>query len=314
MSNQEKDYEYSQFLRYLEYDSQYTKKVHSFYLPYFANCKRVLDLGCGKGDFLELLKKQGIKAIGVERDKEFCKEITEKGLEVICSDVFDYLSHADDESFDGIFMSHLVEHLSYEDILRLFELCYRALKKSGKILVVVPNVRSIGMHLDWFYRDLTHEGFRHPSALSFLLESSNFSLLETGDNQNMLNPFLNDIKQCLDGTQTSIDQVAEKLEAQKDRLLQADGLFSAFTQLQPNVKAGAIKKMWRSFRDFFARYFLFPYVAPLTSEIKHSNESLITSTTALTSTNRELLKLIEKLDKSFEVYLYAEKKLSLMQM
>jgi len=183
------------FLRYIGVEPETQKRIQGFYLPFFEGCKRVVDLGCGDGDFLELLEEEGIEAIGVDRDQRCWAAARDRGLEVICKDVFDYLEELDEESVDGIFSAHLVEHLPYEKVIELFRLSYRAVKKEGRIVITTPNVRGLIAHLEMFYMHFGHVSFYHPKLLCFFLEHVGFEATEMGENPETASPLLSGIRQ-----------------------------------------------------------------------------------------------------------------------
>jgi len=170
------------FLRYIGVEPETQKRIQGFYLPFFQGCKSVVDLGCGQGDFLDLLEEMGIEATGVDRDEKCCAVARERGLNVVCQDVFDYLRGLDEESVGGIFSAHLVEHLPYERVIELFRLSHRALVKGGKIVLSTPNVRALSSHLDMFYLHFGHVTFYHPRLLGFFLEYAGYSDVQMGEN------------------------------------------------------------------------------------------------------------------------------------
>lgn len=170
------------FLRHIGVEPETQQRIQGFYLPRFANCRRVVDLACGDGDFVALLQRQGIEALGVDSDPACCKAARQRNLDVICQDVFDFLRAADEASFDGIFSAHLVEHLPYEKVMELFSLSRRALRAGGVIVITTPNVRGLYTHLESFYLHFGHVSFYHPELLCFLLSHSGFSDWEWGEN------------------------------------------------------------------------------------------------------------------------------------
>lgn len=184
------DYE---FLRYIGVTPESQRRIQSFYLPFFDGCQRVLDLGCGDGDFLTLLEDKGIEGVGVDRDQRCCQAASERGLKVVCQDVFAYLKEQEEASFDGIFSSHLVEHLPYEAVLELFSLCHRNLKKGGTLVVTTPNVRGLFSHLEMFYMHFGHVTFYHPNLLCFFLKRTGFQDVTMGENPSLAYPLLGDI-------------------------------------------------------------------------------------------------------------------------
>lgn len=176
------------FLRYIGGTSEGQKQHQRVYLSFFAERQTVIDLGCGEGDFIELLGENGITGIGVDSDPLACDAALKRGLDVNCQDVFDYLTSARPESVDGIFASHLVEHLPYEQVLELMRLSCRVLKPGGVIVLTTPNVSSLFAHLEMFYLHFGHVSFYHPRLLSFFLEHVGFVNVEMGENASPVLP------------------------------------------------------------------------------------------------------------------------------
>ena len=176
------------FLRHVRVESETQRRIQQFYLPWFARCERVVDLACGDGDFLGLLKEQGIPAVGVDFDPVCCTAVRERGLEIECQDVFDFLSAAPEASFDGVFSAHLVEHLPYDKVLELTRLSWRVLRPGGVIVLVTPNVRGLYTHLESFYLHFGHVSFYHPELLCFFLAQAGFTNWEWGENPQMATP------------------------------------------------------------------------------------------------------------------------------
>ncbi|OGP88469.1 MAG: hypothetical protein A2156_03310 [Deltaproteobacteria bacterium RBG_16_48_10] len=139
-------------------DRDYIRMLQRPRVRFFKDCKKVLDLGCGIGIFLELLKEEGLEAVGVDRNEAIVEKACRKGLHVIHSDLFDYL-HQTGEEYDGIFCSHLLEHLPFEEVTRLVEAIAMRLLPGGTVVFVLPNPGSIRLHLFGFWRDPEHIRF-----------------------------------------------------------------------------------------------------------------------------------------------------------
>ena len=149
--------------RYSDYETQlmsrdYIRMLQRPRVQFFKGCQRVLDLACGPGVFLELLKEAGIEAIGVDRDEEIVKKARQKDLNVIQADIFDYLERTE-ESYDGIFCSHLLEHLPFDRVTLFIEWIAKRLVPGGILVFVLPNPGSIRLHLFGFWRDPEHVRF-----------------------------------------------------------------------------------------------------------------------------------------------------------
>jgi O-antigen chain-terminating methyltransferase len=152
-----KPFDYSDYESRLM-DSQYIRMLQKERVRFFQGCKRVLDLACGPGIFLELLREAGIEASGVDRNEKIVQKARQKGLNLVHSDIFDYLEK-NNERFGGIFCSHLLEHLPFERVVRLIELISGKLERNGILVFVLPNPGSIRLHLFGFWRDPEHVRF-----------------------------------------------------------------------------------------------------------------------------------------------------------
>ncbi len=174
-----------QFYHYMhstgQADPDWNRRVLEFYAPYFANCRRVLDVGCGQGHFIELLAAQSTQAEGVDSDAEMVRLCREKGLDVVQADLFDYLPQQQ-EQFDGIFCSNVLEHFSAQDAVRFVQLAFAALRPGGVLLVATPNPESLIVHTHEFWRDATHVRMYSRHLLEFLLHSAGFRRIASGEN------------------------------------------------------------------------------------------------------------------------------------
>lgn len=148
------------------------------YLPYFEGRGTVLDLGCGRGEFLELLREHHVKGHGVDVDLDMILLCRDKGLEVTMQDGLGYLSALADESVDGVFAGQLIEHMAPKRIVELVKLCHRKLTAGGVLILETPNPQCLMIFADSFYRDLTHLRPIHGETMKFLLEATGFREVE----------------------------------------------------------------------------------------------------------------------------------------
>jgi len=139
-------------------DNEYIRMLQRPRVRFFKGCRKVLDLACGSGIFLELLKEAGIEAVGVDRNKDIVEKARLKDLKVVQSDIFDHLEKVE-ERYDGIFCSHFIEHLPFNQVVRLVELTAMRLDPGGVFVSVLPNPGSIRLHLFGFWRDPEHVRF-----------------------------------------------------------------------------------------------------------------------------------------------------------
>jgi SAM-dependent methyltransferase len=162
-------------------DAGWNKEVLDFYVPYFARCHRVLDVGCGQGQFLELLESEGVDGVGIDADARMIETCREKGLTVVGANLFDYLPQHK-EAFDGIFSSNLIEHLTAKEAARFLHLAFESLSPGGIFLTTTPNPESLIVHLYEFWRDATHVRLYSTSLLEFLCSDAGFTEVQSEEN------------------------------------------------------------------------------------------------------------------------------------
>jgi 2-polyprenyl-3-methyl-5-hydroxy-6-metoxy-1,4-benzoquinol methylase len=158
--------------------SEEIKQRQSAFLEYFKGCKKVLDIGCGRGEFLELLQENSIEAQGVDMDEDMVNYCASKGLKVKRTDAVSFLEKQVDGSLDGIFLDQVVEHLESAYLVKMLELCYKKLNNGCNIVIETVNPLSL-TSLANFYVDMTHKRPMHPETLKFLLGYMAFREIET---------------------------------------------------------------------------------------------------------------------------------------
>ena len=168
--------DYFDFENYFRGDRELIKERQKEYLPYFAGKKAVLDLGCGRGEFLELLRENDIPAKGVDLYDEFVIYCQGRGLDVTEADAISYLSQI--ESADGIFAGQLVEHLSLGQIIELCRLAHEKLEEGGCLILETPNPMSLAIYTHAFYMDPSHQKPVHPYTLQYLAQKAGFAKVE----------------------------------------------------------------------------------------------------------------------------------------
>jgi 2-polyprenyl-3-methyl-5-hydroxy-6-metoxy-1,4-benzoquinol methylase len=148
------------------------------YLEYFQEQNDILDIGCGRGEFLELLGEAGIKVKGVDLDLDMVLYCREKGLDVVQEDGFAYLDSLPDEALGGIFAAQVIEHLESAQIIELVKLCRRKLRPGGILILETLNPKCLMIFAESFYMDFSHIKPIHPEAMKFLFESMGFLNVE----------------------------------------------------------------------------------------------------------------------------------------
>lgn len=145
------------------------------YLTYFTGKGAVIDVGCGRGEFLELMREAGIEAKGLDLDFDMTLICKEKGLDVTHCDALSYLADVPDGSIGGIFSAQVIEHLTSAQLNTLIALASRKLRPGGSLVLETLNPESLFVHYKWFWMDPSHVRLTHPQTLKFLLESAGFS-------------------------------------------------------------------------------------------------------------------------------------------
>jgi len=144
------------------------------YVPKFEGLSDVLDIGCGRGEFLDLLRERGIRATGIDVNHEMVEVSRSRGLDVSKADALAYLSQLDDASLGGVFAAQVVEHLDPAYLMRLIEACYHKLRPGGLIVLETINPACWLAFFESYIRDLTHVRPLHPETLQYLLRVSGF--------------------------------------------------------------------------------------------------------------------------------------------
>lgn len=145
------------------------------YVSLFAGLGPVADLGCGRGEFLDLLRERGIEGQGVEGNARFAQACRERGLAVEHGDLVAFLRARRAGSLGGVFAAQVAEHLPPPVLLAMLREAYRALRPDGLLLLETVNPRSVFALVEVFNRDLTHERPLHPETLRFLAAAQGFA-------------------------------------------------------------------------------------------------------------------------------------------
>jgi len=165
------------------------KERQAAFVRYFEGSKNVLDIGCGRGEFLELLRDSGIGGRGIDSNEDMVAFCRSRGLDVERIDAITYLDGLEDKSLDGVFLDQVVEHLRPDYMVKLLGLCYKKLKYGHHIVVETVNPLSF-YSLANFYIDLTHVRPVHPETLRFLLGAVGFREVEN----RFISPILDDAR------------------------------------------------------------------------------------------------------------------------
>lgn len=134
----------------------------------------VLDIGCGRGEWLELLRDNGLVGRGIDLNRVFADICRGYGLDVTEGDAIAVLTSLSDGSIGAITSMHLVEHLAFEQVIVLLDEARRVLRSGGLLVLETPNPENLSVGSHTFYMDPTHRNPIPPEALRWIVEARGF--------------------------------------------------------------------------------------------------------------------------------------------
>lgn len=150
-------------------DLDAVNKHLALFRSYFKGCNKILDIGCGEGLFLKHLKEEDIEGVGIEYDPDIARDVQGKGFRVYTGSVVNIWPQLN-ETFDGAFCSHLIEHLPFENVIDLVEGLSTKIKPRAKVVFAWPNPGSLEMQLFHFWRDPEHVRYYDQYLIAGLFE------------------------------------------------------------------------------------------------------------------------------------------------
>lgn len=145
------------------------------YVPLFAAQQYdVLDIGCGRGEFLDLLRQQGITSRGLDINHEMVEVCRQRGLDATEGDALGYLQGLPDDSLGGIFAAQVVEHLDPDYLVALLQRAGEVLVPGGILALETVNVACWFAFFQSYVRDITHVRPLHPDTLAYFVRASGF--------------------------------------------------------------------------------------------------------------------------------------------
>jgi O-antigen chain-terminating methyltransferase len=155
------------------------------YLPLVEDCLSsveqeglVLDLGCGRGEWLELLVTRGVKACGIDNNAGFLVLCEQLKLDVVESDALEYLRSLPDASVSIVSGFHIIEHLRFDVLMSLVDEVQRVLQPGGMVIFETPNPKNLIVGACNFYADPTHVRQIFPDLLEFVMQSRGYRDVE----------------------------------------------------------------------------------------------------------------------------------------
>lgn len=171
----------SDYYTYMGYDPANSRATLTHYVPMFPT-GLVLELACGRGEFLELLREAGVTGEGVDLDDGMVAAARQAGLTVQHADALTGLRDRADDSLEGIFSAHFVEHLQPDDLETIIQESARVLAPGGVFVAATPNAACLSVMGYDFWRDPTHIRFYEPRLLAFYCVKAGLEVVETGGN------------------------------------------------------------------------------------------------------------------------------------
>ena len=164
-------FDYARFAERFRGAEEYVKARQQIYRADFTGRHNVLDIGCGRGEFLHMMRELGVPARGIDLSPESVALCRQNGFAAEVADLFTYLSQEPEGSFDGIFCSQVVEHLPPERLPEMIKLAASRLSPGGLIAIETPNPECLAIFATHFYLDPTHtRPIPHPLLMFYLEE------------------------------------------------------------------------------------------------------------------------------------------------
>ena len=182
----EEDYESGHALshKYVGFEDQFRGSQEQIreglreYVPLFAGAADVLDVGCGRGEFLKLLREAGVSARGIDVNDAMVDVSRQQRLDATVADALSYLRAQPDGSLGGLFAAQVVEHLEPAYLTHFVDVAFDKLRPGSTIVLETINPACWFAFFESYIRDITHVRPLHPDTLKFLLVASGFQQIE----------------------------------------------------------------------------------------------------------------------------------------
>ena len=171
----------SEYYAFMRFDPENASSVLSYYVPFFSDGP-VLELACGPGVFLSLLREKGIAASGVDHDPGMVEKARTEGHDVVLDDAITHLRSVPDATLHGLFAAHFLEHLAAETVQEIYREAARVLQPGGVFVAAVPNAACLSVLGYDFWRDPTHVRFYDPVVLEFFAGQAGLAVIARGGN------------------------------------------------------------------------------------------------------------------------------------
>lgn len=227
------------------------KERLTVYLPFVEPLKRLfpnpsaIDLGCGRGEWLELLLEHGFQPHGVDLDEGMLEACNTLNLSAVRGEAVATLKAMEDESVAVVSGFHIVEHIPFASANELVTQSLRVLKPGGLLILETPNAENLTVGTQSFYSDPTHEKPVPHSLLMFMAEYAGFSrskLLRLNESSDLANRSAATMADVLWGTSPDYSIVAQK-SAPVDEMALLDNAFEESYGLSLELLASTYDKV-----------------------------------------------------------------------
>ena len=145
------------------------------YLPILASASDVLDVGCGRGELLDLLRQHGVTARGVDTNDAMVQLCRARGLDVERDEALRFLERQPDGSLGGLVAIQVVEHFQPAYLLRFLETAHHKMRRGAPLVLETINPACWMAFFECYIRDITHRQALHPDTLRYLVQTSGFT-------------------------------------------------------------------------------------------------------------------------------------------
>jgi len=154
------------------------RKTRRKYLQYFEKKDKILEIGCGSGELMRFFQEEGYSICGVDVNLQAIRHCQKQNLLASHQDAISFLKQ-NENTYNGIICSHLIEHIYYNDIDIFIECCYKSLLQKGILIIITPNVHHLGGSAS-FWNDPSHIRPFTVASLQKLLKKFEFTIINIG--------------------------------------------------------------------------------------------------------------------------------------
>lgn len=182
--------------------------------PVITSSAPLVDLGCGRGEWLKVVRSQGLPAIGVDSNSVCIAECKEENLDVLQNDILNFLTNRPDASVGTYTIFQVLEHLPFATLVNVLREIRRTLVPGGRLIAEVPNAKNLRVSAGTFWIDPTHERPLFPELLLFLATEVGFSQTESHYTNNLSPDY--DLSGIPDGARNALQSVVSAVDGPGD--------------------------------------------------------------------------------------------------